>query len=368
MIDRINNMTVEKAKELKSERKKKKKNKKRDDAIVSSPDRYVKEVEQKKRKRKDEASHESSDDMRRIKKDKKTAKKNNVLEDKIKVHNKNDLKLKKQMKKEQKKARKLAKKEKKRKEISQSSPEKKNKKIDNPHELPGIVTSSAKYPDDDPNAYEDTNGVTLLLFYQYVEPPWTPSEYQKALQFGEESASSFDLTGRMRIAREGFNCTLTGTFHNIRSWCTKLRTFSRPHFEQTEFKLTDHLPDKQRFPKLNCFHVQELVHYGLTGSATPDIDKTGVHLEPQDYHNKMKEDDTVIIDVRNHYEAAIGHFNPPEEGAQMIDPKMRKSTEFPIWLDKPETKKKLKGKQVLMYCTGGVRCGKTIVNLFVSKR
>ena len=40
----------------------------------------------------------------------------------------------------------------------------------------------------------------------------------------------------------------------------------------------------------------------------------------------------------------------------MLDPKMRKSTEFPVWLNKPETKAKLQGKQVLMYCTGGVRC------------
>jgi len=35
---------------------------------------------------------------------------------------------------------------------------------------------------------------------------------------------------------------------------------------------------------------------------------------------------------------------------------MRKSTEFPVWLDKPETKEMLRGKQVLMYCTGGIRC------------
>jgi hypothetical protein len=73
-------------------------------------------------------------------------------------------------------------------------------------------------------------------------------------------------------------------------------------------------------------------------------------LEPEDYNNKMCEKDTVIIDVRNHYEANIGRFNPPESGAKMIDPMMRKSTEFPIWLDKPETKEMLRGKQVLMYC------------------
>lgn len=35
---------------------------------------------------------------------------------------------------------------------------------------------------------------------------------------------------------------------------------------------------------------------------------------------------------------------------------MRKSTEFPPWLDKPETREVIKGKQVLMYCTGGIRC------------
>ena len=70
----------------------------------------------------------------------------------------------------------------------------------------------------------------------------------------------------------------------------------------------------------------------------------------------MTQHETVIIDVRNHYEAAIGKFNPPVNGATYIDPTMRKSTEFSLWLDKPETKEMLKGKQVLMYCTGGVRC------------
>lgn len=35
---------------------------------------------------------------------------------------------------------------------------------------------------------------------------------------------------------------------------------------------------------------------------------------------------------------------------------MRRSTEFPVWLDSEETRQKIKGKQVLMYCTGGIRC------------
>jgi rhodanese-related sulfurtransferase len=83
-----------------------------------------------------------------------------------------------------------------------------------------------------------------------------------------------------------------------------------------------------------------------------------------------------VIDVRNHYEAAIGRFDgqeklpvagtdvggehddPPSSGgggvAKYIDPKMRKSTDFPAWLE--ASKDDLKGKTCLFFCTGGVRC------------
>jgi predicted sulfurtransferase len=64
----------------------------------------------------------------------------------------------------------------------------------------------------------------------------------------------------------------------------------------------------------------------------------------------------VIIDVRNAYESAIGHFQPPPGGAELLDPKMRNSHEFPKWINAPETREKLQGKKVMMYCTGGIRC------------
>ena len=70
----------------------------------------------------------------------------------------------------------------------------------------------------------------------------------------------------------------------------------------------------------------------------------------------MQDPEAVIIDVRNAYESAIGHFQPPEGGATLIDPKMRNSIEFPKWLNSEETQKQLNGKKVLMYCTGGIRC------------
>ncbi|XRB10448.1 thiosulfate sulfurtransferase [Pseudoscourfieldia marina] len=49
-------------------------------------------------------------------------------------------------------------------------------------------------------------------------------------------------------------------------------------------------------------------------------------------------------------------IRPPPGGAQLVDPRMRNSGEFAAWLNSEETKQKLQGKEVLMYCTGGIRC------------
>jgi predicted sulfurtransferase len=218
---------------------------------------------------------------------------------------------------------------------------------------PRIVESSAL--DFGPEEASQKNGISLLLFYQYVEPIWSLEKYQQVLKDMEKLGNSLNLTGRMRVAREGLNCTLTATRRqDMLAFCKTLR--EQPEFQTTEFKFTNDLPEAQRFPQLKVIQVIELVHYGLEGEKAPPIqDYHGVHLEPKDYHNMIADKDTVMIDVRNHYEAIIGHFEPPNKDA-MLDPLMRKSTEFPVWLDKPETKEKLKGRNVLMYCTGGIRC------------
>ena len=77
----------------------------------------------------------------------------------------------------------------------------------------------------------------------------------------------------------------------------------------------------------------------------------GTHLEADEYHRAMEDPDAVVIDVRNAYESSIGGFRPPEGGAELIDPKMRNSIEFPKWLNSDETRERINGKKVLMYCS-----------------
>jgi len=196
----------------------------------------------------------------------------------------------------------------------------------------------------------------ILLFYQYIEPVWTKKEHKKAVKKIISLGEEFNITGRGRVAPEGVNCSLSGKPEDVRSFCYGLRSWN-PLFKETDFKLTDFVPKNKLFKSLSIRKTEELVAYGLAGEKAPSLEKfSGTHLEAEDYHNAMKDKDTVIVDVRNAYESAIGSFKPPEGGAELIDPKMRNSIEFPKWLNDPKTQEKLNGKKVLMYCTGGIRC------------
>ncbi|GAX20963.1 hypothetical protein FisN_1Lh374 [Fistulifera solaris] len=218
---------------------------------------------------------------------------------------------------------------------------------------------------------------SILLFYQYVtEPLWPQSKVDLLMAFLVQIAEHRpNLGGRIRVAREGLNVTLSAIDdqHNtavetLRHFCRDLKRFDPKVFSQTDFKFIDHVQADRHFKDLKLFPVQELVFYGFPKRKEDQdpapLEKTGFHLPPADFHKMLEQDSssTVVIDVRNHYEAALGRFDgqqadaPTAPGAEYIDPKMRKSTDFAKWLNKKETQEKLQDKNVMLFCTGGVRC------------
>ena len=198
---------------------------------------------------------------------------------------------------------------------------------------------------------------SLVLFYQYKEPPWTGKQHKEALKQVIGIAKANGVTGRGRCAKEGLNCSLTGPADGLRGFCYGLRKWKPELFNETDFKITDHMDKKHAFKALTIRCTEELVAYGMAAERAPVLKQSSAkHVDADEYHKLMMDKDAVIIDVRNAYESAIGHFQPPEGGAKLIDPKMRNSHEFPKWLNAPETKDMLNGKKVLMYCTGGIRC------------
>jgi predicted sulfurtransferase len=212
-----------------------------------------------------------------------------------------------------------------------------------------------------PTLEKPIGDVSILLFYAYAVPQMTRSEQDDAIAFCYNVLSSNGLTGRLRVAREGFNSTLTGSRASTRIFTSALRE-KFPHvFGSVDFKYVDGLPENQALKGLKVWPVTEIVTYGFDPADAP-LKLGGVHLKPHEFHKAMEDPNAVIIDVRNVNETAIGKFAPP--GDKVLDPMMRRSTEFPEWIEK--NREKLEGKKILMYCTAGVRCERA--SAFIKKK
>ena len=292
---------------------------------------------------------------------------------------------------------------------------------------------------------------SLVLFYQYVSPTWSNAKVSSFLSYLTNIVSCHrtNIGGRIRVSSEGVNATVSAASFSsnntnnsssnnnnpefeaaqtLRHFTRDLQNFDSESFNNTDFKYIDGLSADRHFKEMKLLPVKELVFYGIreedcasTGATTAAANAAaadandndnydnkkngkgnevqgGIHLDAKEYHEMLKRNDAVVIDVRNHYEAAIGRFDGQMEttttkqkkegegreslnnsgnggdddgnsgnsgkeeeegrrgGATYIDPKMRKSTDFTSWLAEDETKQKLEGKTVMMFCTGGIRC------------
>ena len=181
----------------------------------------------------------------------------------------------------------------------------------------------------------------VILYYNF-SPIEDPKEFCKT---HKTFMQNLQVKGRVYIGEEGINGTLAGTAQQMKEY--KEYLWSLPGFEDTEFK-TDEC-DEIPFAKLICKVRKEIVAIYEDG-LNPKYG--GNYLSPREWREVFdKEDDFVVIDVRNNYESRVGHF----EGA--IKPDVENFYDFPGWLDEAE-KEIPKDKKVLMYCTGGIRCEK----------
>tara|TARA_R110002096_G_scaffold44488_7_gene119547 strand:+ start:1052 stop:1987 length:936 start_codon:yes stop_codon:yes gene_type:complete len=183
----------------------------------------------------------------------------------------------------------------------------------------------------------------VLLYYRYVpiEDPETYAEDHRAI------CDSLGLKGRIIIGAEGINGTVSGSFESTEKYIEAMH--ADHYMAGIEFKIDP--ADDHIFPKMSIKVRDEIVTMGLEGDSDIDPNKlSGERLSPNEWLEKMQEEDVVIIDGRNDYEAELGHFK------NAICPPIRSFRDFPEWLK--ENAQDLKGKKILTYCTGGIRCEK----------
>lgn len=181
----------------------------------------------------------------------------------------------------------------------------------------------------------------IILFYKYIS-----IEYPKqVMKWQQELCKSLELKGRILISHEGINGTLGGSIDHLNAY--KNAMDAHELFSDIDFKESDGGPEC--FPRLSVKVRNEAVSLGIPyDQLTPR--NAGQHLNAQETHQLLTEkpEDLVVLDARNNYEWAIGKF----EGA--ITPDIENFRDLPSYLD--ENLEQFKDKQVLMYCTGGIRC------------
>lgn len=182
----------------------------------------------------------------------------------------------------------------------------------------------------------------VLLYYCYTHIEDAPQFAVDHLKY----CKSIGLKGRIIVAEEGLNGTVSGQTEACETYMQYLKSDAR--FAKIEFKIND--AEEHVFHKMHVRHKPEIVHLGVRGENALDPNKrTGIHLSPNEFLNMKDNDDVVVVDMRSDYEYNLGKF----KNAITLD--LENFRDLPQHLDKLEA---YKGKKILTYCTGGIKCEK----------
>jgi UPF0176 protein len=185
--------------------------------------------------------------------------------------------------------------------------------------------------------------VHITAFYRF-----TPIEADKLANVQRE-LKEFGMAGSMRglvlVAGEGINGTVCGTAEVITEW----KEYIADRFG--EMRWNDSTAEKHVFPRWLVKIKEEIVALKQPDVHPSDLHK---HLSPQEWEEMLKQEDVVVLDARNMYETKVGVFK------NAIDPKINHFSEFPDFVKKAGIPK---DKKVMMYCTGGIRCEKALIEM-----
>lgn len=193
------------------------------------------------------------------------------------------------------------------------------------------------------DALTDTRSRVTISFYRYVKIS-DPQAFRSRLL---EKWLTLECLGRIYVAHEGINAQMNVPKENWSEFNNWVQ--SQPELNGVPYKIAVEEGDKPSFFKLTIKVRPKIVADGLDDSSF-DVTNTGEYLTAEEMNQYIDDPEAVVFDMRNNYEAEVGHF----EGA--VIPNV---VTFREELKKtPEILKEYKDKKIAIYCTGGIRCEK----------
>jgi UPF0176 protein len=158
---------------------------------------------------------------------------------------------------------------------------------------------------------------------------------------------SIDVLGRIYVAHEGINAQLSvpaDQFETFKSHLDSINFLKNIRLnvaiEQNQFS----------FLKLKVKVRNKIVSDGLNDDSF-DSSNIGTHVNASEFNLLVEDNNTLVVDMRNHYESEIGHFK------NAVTPDVDTFRES-LDLIEEDLKSHKKTKKLVMYCTGGIRCEK----------
>ncbi len=189
---------------------------------------------------------------------------------------------------------------------------------------------------------ENNEPRTTISFYKYhhiLDP----------LKFRDDlfiTFSNLEVLGRIYVANEGINAQLSVPTRNLEAYKEAMDAIDFLKGIRLNIAVDD---NGKSFFKLAIKVKNKIVADGIQ-DKTFDVTKIGTHLKAEEYNELLNSKEVVVVDMRNHYESEVGHF----ENAILPDvDTFREQLPYVANLLAEQ-----KDKPLVMYCTGGIRCEK----------
>jgi UPF0176 protein len=189
---------------------------------------------------------------------------------------------------------------------------------------------------------QETEFRKTISFYHYF-PIHDPKAFRDELY---KALNEIKVFGRIYIAHEGINAQISVPESNYVALKNYLYSIEPLNGIRLNIAVDD---DGKSFWVLKIKVRDKIVADGID-DPTFDMENRGKYVNAEDFNKLTEDPNTIVVDMRNHYEFEVGHF---ERAIEVPSDTFRE--QLPIAAD---MLKDAKDKNIIMYCTGGIRCEK----------
>ena len=189
---------------------------------------------------------------------------------------------------------------------------------------------------------QETELRITISFYQYF-PIVEPEHFRNELY---QHLNELKVFGRIYVAQEGINAQVSVPQSQFEAFKTYLYSIEPLNGLRLNIAVDD---DGKSFWVLKIKVREKIVADGID-DPTFDMSNKGRYVNAEQMNTLLKDPETIVVDMRNHYEYEVGHF---ETAVEVPSDTFREQLPMAVDMLKDQ-----KDKNIIMYCTGGIRCEK----------